>query len=66
MSLSCRAFIVACRLNVAHARMLLAVPPGMGGPPTRVELSPPTVLIDDAAKRALWEACEAAVGAFEA
>ena len=41
-------------------------PPGMGGPPARVELSPPTVLVDDAAKRALWEACEAAVGVFEA
>ena len=40
-------------------------PPGMGGPPARVALAPPTVLVDDAAKRALWEACEAAVGAIE-
>lgn len=39
-------------------------PAGAGGPPVEVALAPPTVLVDDAAKRDLWDACERAVGPF--
>ena len=37
-------------------------PRGMGGPPSEIALAPPTVLVDEEAKTALWRACEDAVG----
>ena len=41
-------------------------PVGMGGgPPARIDLAPPTVLVDRGAKERFWQACERAVGGFE-
>lgn len=37
---------------------------GMGGLPAKVDLSPPTVLVDQEAKAELWKLCEDAVGEF--
>jgi NAD(P)-dependent dehydrogenase (short-subunit alcohol dehydrogenase family) len=40
-------------------------PRGMGGPPVRISIAPPTVLTDEQSKATLWECCERAVGPFE-
>lgn len=41
-------------------------PRGMeGGPPCQVAITPPTVLVDEQSKAALWACCERAVGAFD-
>ena len=37
-------------------------PRGMGGPPIRIPIAPPTVLIDDESKAELWACCERAIG----
>ncbi|CAJ1959712.1 unnamed protein product [Cylindrotheca closterium] len=39
--------------------------PGKEGSLVRTDMSPPTVLIDEEAKKALWQVCEDAVGKFE-
>mmetsp|Transcript_1776 Transcript_1776/g.5381 ORF Transcript_1776/g.5381 Transcript_1776/m.5381 type:complete len:95 (-) Transcript_1776:175-459(-) len=40
-------------------------PPGLGGLPVRIAMEPPKVLVDEAAKEGVWEACERAVGAWD-
>ena len=37
-------------------------PPGMGGLPVEIPLAPPTVLVDEQSKAALWTCCERAIG----
>ena len=39
-------------------------PKGMAGPPERITLAPPMILVDEASEAAFWDACERAVGAF--
>lgn len=39
-------------------------PKGVKGLPVKVEIEPPTVLINDDVKKELWRLCEKAVGAF--
>lgn len=38
---------------------------GMGGLPAKVDMSPPTVLVNEEVKEALWKLCEEAVGEFD-
>jgi NAD(P)-dependent dehydrogenase (short-subunit alcohol dehydrogenase family) len=40
-------------------------PRGMGGPPVELPMRPPSVLLDDESKAALWASCEQAVGVFD-
>lgn len=38
---------------------------GLGGLPTKMDVSPPTVLVNDEVKDKLWHLCEEAVGTFD-
>ena len=61
---ACAQLKCACDPEVASGE--LWGPRGMeGGPPTRVTIAPPTVLVDEQSKAALWACCERAVGPFE-